>query len=93
MSSEGKKGRKLSILGYCRDNTSIVAEMACEALGIKNFDVVKNVEVDTSGLLNAWKDFQFSIFQADEYSCQSNDSKFFFGVLDAHLKYIVYHVL
>lgn len=93
MSSEDKKDRKLSILGYCRDNTSIVAEMACESLGIYNFDVVKNVEVDSNELLDAWEDLNFGIFMAEDYSSwQSTKSAFFFGVLDAHLKYIVYHV-
>ena len=82
--------QKLSILGYCQGNTPIVSEMCAEVLKIHEFDLIKNVEIDSRELVETMQAFHFNIFQSDEYDYQSDEKKFYFGVLDAHIKYILY---
>lgn len=92
MISNKETYNKLSIIGACKDNTPIVVEMAHEALQVTTFDIIKNVEVDTDGLSNAWNKFKFDIYSADEYQYQRSELNYYFGVLDAHIKYILFHL-
>jgi sugar O-acyltransferase (sialic acid O-acetyltransferase NeuD family) len=84
--------KNLSIIGYCHDNTPIVVELAHEAIRVTTFDIIKNIEVDTDGLSHAWDKFKFNIYAADEYQYQKDNLKYYFGVLDAHIKYILFHL-
>jgi sugar O-acyltransferase (sialic acid O-acetyltransferase NeuD family) len=82
---------RLIILGFCRSNTSIVVEMANESLGYCNFDLVKNVEVDIPDFPDQWRGYEFRISTDRGYDFLLDNQKVHFGVLDAHIKYILFH--
>ena len=65
--------------------------MANEALGYCSFDLVKNVEVEIPKFPKQWEEYDFRIFFDKEYEFSINSYSIHFGVLDAHIKYILFH--
>jgi len=82
--------QKLTLLGFCGGAIPIVAEMANEALNCSVFDIVKNVDVKTPERPYEWPEFTFFSHRSDTYDFTPEETKVFFGVLDAHIKYILF---
>lgn len=90
--NRSKKERKLTILGFCGGNTPLVAENAFDSLGITTFDIVKNIDVPEPAYPYIFDEFDFRNFQADLYDYSAITSGVHFGVLDAHIKYMLFHI-
>jgi len=87
-----RKGDKvLTILGFCAGNTPLVLELAKETLNFNVFDIVKNVEVNVPDSIYQRNEFDIQVYEAKQYKFDSPDLNVQFGVLDAHIKYILYH--
>jgi UDP-3-O-[3-hydroxymyristoyl] glucosamine N-acyltransferase len=90
--NSSKKDHKLTILGFCGGNIPVVAENAFDSLGITIFDIVKNIDVPDPTYTYLFDRFDFQIFEADSYDYSNKLTGVHFGVLDAHIKYILYHI-
>lgn len=84
--------KTLAILGFCGGNTPIVAENAHNSLGINSFHIVKNIEVPDPDYPHLYSEFNFQIYQAEEYDQIEETIGVHFGVLDAHIKYVLYSI-
>ncbi len=91
MKQQPNPGEKLTLLGFCGGAIPIVAEMANEILNCSTFDVVKNIEVKTPERPYEWPAFTFFNYSSDKYGFKPAETKVFFGVLDAHIKYVLFH--
>jgi len=83
--------KKLTILGLCGGNTPIVAENAYDSLGVTAFDIIKNIDVPEPSYPYLFEGFNFEIFYSVSYRYVSKTIGVHFGVLDAHIKYILFH--
>jgi len=81
---------KLTLLGFCGGAIPIVAEMANEALHCSVFDIVKNVDVKYPDRPYEWPEFTFVSHRPGTYDFAREEPNFFFGVLDSHIKYILF---
>jgi len=81
----------MALLGFCAGNSPLVVEMAKDALGIQRFDVVKNIAVEIPEKFLDWKDIEIQVHTSENYSFKESEPEIHFGVLDAHVKYVLYH--
>ena len=90
METDISLSKKMTLFGYCAGNTPLVVEAARESLNVSGFDIVKNVPVDLPENLAERFGAEFNVSYADQFSFERL-SNIHFGVLDAHLKYAVFH--
>lgn len=82
--------KKLILLGFCAGAIPPITEMAEELENITNFDIVKNVDVQTSRPFIV-PGFTVNIFSDKEYKPDNFDAHpVHFGVLSSHIKYILF---
>ena len=81
----------MAVLGFCAGNTPLVLEMAYETFNIDTFDVVKNVEIDIPESFLSWNDLNIRVFESSQYQFDDSGVEIYFGVLDPHIKYVLYH--
>ena len=81
----------MAVLGFCAGNTPLVIEMAYESLNIDKFDIVKNIEIDIPESFLSWKDLTIQVFESSQYQFDDPGFEIHFGVLDPHIKYVLYH--
>ncbi len=91
MNTTGKENKKITLLGFCHGAIPVVTEIANELFGCNFFDIVKNIEVKTPDRAYQRADLNFSIHKDSQYDFHPNENNYFFGVLDSHIKYILYH--
>ena len=84
--------KRMSLLGFCAGNTPLVMEAARESMQITGFDIVKNVEVDIPESIFSKRGIDIDVCNAEQYNFEHSETGMHFGVLDAHLKYIVYYL-
>lgn len=83
--------KTLTILGFCGGNTPLVTENAYNSLGVRLFHVVKNVKVPEPDYPYLFDGFYFHSYEANSYDFNSITAGVHFGVLDAHIKYTLFH--
>lgn len=91
MNTKNTFDKKLALLGFCAGNSPLVVEMAKEALNISRFDVVKNIELDIPEDFLDWDEIEIQIYSSSSYNFKYPGLKIHFGVLDPHIKYVLYH--
>ena len=91
MASQPNREQSLTLLGICSGAVSVITEMANEVYGINTFHIVKNVDTQPANLVYLRSDFQIEEYKSDKYSFNLAESNVFFGVLDSHIKYILFH--
>ena len=79
------------LLGFCEGAIPLITETANEMLNCNTFDIVKNIETKTPR--HPWKipGFTLTSHHAKEYDFGAFPHKAYFGVFNAHIKYILYH--
>lgn len=81
---------KLIILGFCAGAIPPITEMAEELENITNFDIVKNVDVQTNRPF-VTPGYTINIFNDKDYDTVNfDDNPVHFGVLSSHIKYILF---
>lgn len=86
-----RKNHKLTILGFYVSSIPIVAESAFDCFGTTAFDIVKNMDVPIPDHPYFYDGFDFKIHKEDSFDFSDIKSGVYFGVLDTHIKYILYH--
>lgn len=82
--------KKLILLGFCAGSIPIITEMAEELESITHFDIVKNVDVQTTRPF-IFPGFDINIFSDKDYDHNNFDSHpVHFCVLNSHIKYILF---
>ena len=79
------------LLGFCEGAIPLITETANEMLNCNTFDIVKNIETKTPKRPYKIKGFTLNSHRAGEYDFGPTSQKVYFGVLNAHIKYILYH--
>jgi sugar O-acyltransferase (sialic acid O-acetyltransferase NeuD family) len=85
------KDKSLIIIGFCSGALPVVTEMAHDILELVKFDIVKNVVTKAVNTEYIREDFHVAEHSSDNYTFNLEKSKVFFGVLDSHIKYILFH--
>lgn len=83
--------KKLALLGFCAGNSPLVVEMAKDSLNINRFDVVKNIDINVPRRFLKWDDINIQVYSSEQYDFEEPGLKVHFGVLDTHVKYVLYH--
>jgi len=91
MNQTEKTKSRMALLGFCAGNTPLVIEMAQDSLDISVFDIVKNIEIDVTESLFSWKGIVLNVYGSEEYRFDRQNLRIQFGVLDPHIKYVLYH--
>jgi len=89
MSRSGKK-LKLTLLGFYGASISVIAENASDSLDISTFDIIKNIDVPTPDYPFLHNEFDFKFYEANSYDFNDITTGVYFGVLDTHIKYLLY---
>jgi len=83
--------KKLILLGFCSGAIPVITEMADEIEDIRSFDIVKNVDVDQTKQKYAWEEYSIKSYLENEYNSENfKKHKVHFGVLNSHIKYVLY---
>jgi len=91
MIDQHDNGKMMALLGFCTGNSPLVVEMAKDSLHINRFDVVKNIDVDVPEAFLEWDDITIQEHESEQYTFEEPGSDIHFGVLDPHVKYVLYH--
>lgn len=84
--------KRLALLGFYGGSIPLVAETAFDCLDITSFDIVKNIDVPIPDYPHFYDGFDFKIHDADSFDYSSLGQEVYFGVLDTHIKFIIYHL-
>jgi acetyltransferase-like isoleucine patch superfamily enzyme len=91
MNTSIKKNR-LALLGFYGGSIPLVTENAFDCLNISTFDIIKNIDVPIPDFPYLFDGFDFNIYDADSYDFSEIKNGVYFGVLDSHIKNIIYHL-
>jgi len=83
--------KKLILLGFSSGSVPVITELADEIESIRNFDIVKNVEVDQSKQPYHFPEYNIKSYSDQDYGPDNFESNpVHFGVLHSHIKYVLF---